>query len=248
MLGDTLSRAPHASFELSTSISVAMETNGIEVTSLKLSFRVSEGYSKDITLGPIFGALNRSFPSNSVQNEHIKRLIPSLRIQRKLSMYKDKFCVPGHFVKELMHLAHDCPDSGHFSIKKSLSMLDKCLWNNKCKDIKLYCAVCTICQQNEDGRRKLLGTPQPLQFSSHGWRSIAGSLIIHRAKTALGYDAITTFADRFSLSVRFVPSCTTDSATDFADTHFLIICRHHGLPNPILSVRDPKFSSNFGKG
>lgn len=67
----------------------------------------------------------------------------------------------------------------------------------------------------------------------------------HLPATSHGYDAITTFIDRFSKRVHFVPSKGTDDAADFAQAFLDNVFKHHGLPDTIVSDRDPKFTAKF---
>lgn len=67
--------------------------------------------------------------------------------------------------------------------------------------------------------------------------------VTHLPTTEAGYNSITTFLDRFSNRVHFIPSKGTDSATDVADCFFENIFRLHGLPYSIVSDRDPKLTS-----
>lgn len=70
-------------------------------------------------------------------------------------------------------------------------------------------------------------------------------LITHMPETRNGLDCITTFVDRFSNRIHLVPSRSTDTATDFADSFIRDIFRLQGLPNAVLSDRNPKFTSKF---
>ena len=69
--------------------------------------------------------------------------------------------------------------------------------------------------------------------------------ITHLPTTATGFDSITTFVDRLSRRVHFVPSRMSDTAKDVAQLFFDNIFRLHGLPDSVVSDRDPKFTSKF---
>ena len=53
--------------------------------------------------------------------------------------------------------------------------------------------------------------------------------------------------DRATKRVHFIPSRSTDSATDVSEAFFNNVFRYHGLPDTIVSDRDPKFTSHFWK-
>ena len=53
-----------------------------------------------------------------------------------------------------------------------------------------------------------------------------------------------TVVDRFSKYALFVP-LTNSSAVDVVHAFFDYVVSHHGLPNAIISDRDPRFTGNF---
>lgn len=66
-------------------------------------------------------------------------------------------------------------------------------------------------------------------------------------KTKNGYDSIQTWVDRLTRRVHFVPSHEIDTAVDVANSYFSNLFRNYGLPDSIVSDRDPKFTSKFWK-
>ena len=55
-----------------------------------------------------------------------------------------------------------------------------------------------------------------------------------------------TVVDRFSKYALFVPLKST-TAVDVAHAFFDYVVSQHGLPNAIISDRDPRFTGNFWK-
>lgn len=105
-----------------------------------------------------------------------------------------------------------------------------------------------FCQKQKDSRRKLFGSPQPLQFPTSRWGLIATRFLILLPKTRGGFNPITVFLDRFIRRVLFAPSSRTDTVKDFAKTIFHNSFRHHSIPDSIVSDRDPKFMFKFWHG
>ena len=61
-----------------------------------------------------------------------------------------------------------------------------------------------------------------------------------------GYGTIMTCVDRFSKMVVLIPLRETDART--VAGHFLAeVVSHHGLPETIISDRDPRFQGSFWK-
>ncbi len=64
---------------------------------------------------------------------------------------------------------------------------------------------------------------------------------MHLPTSTRGHDAIFNIVDRFSRMVRFVPCSSILTAVDAANLFFEHwVCRF-GMPNKIISDRDPRF-------
>ena len=63
--------------------------------------------------------------------------------------------------------------------------------------------------------------------------------------TDRGYDAIFVIVDKFSKLVCLVPCVTTIDAVTCARLIFEYWVFKYGMPNKIISDRDPKFTSIF---
>ena len=71
--------------------------------------------------------------------------------------------------------------------------------------------------------------------------------IVKLPETKDGFDCITTWVDRLTRRVHFVKIKSSDTAVDTAKSFFANIFKLHGLPDNIVSDRDPKFTSEFWK-
>ena len=69
--------------------------------------------------------------------------------------------------------------------------------------------------------------------------------IVQLPKTKTGHDAILVVVDRLSKRVHFIPTTTNATAPEVAKLFFNQVFRLHGLPQVIMSDRDPKFVSKF---
>jgi hypothetical protein len=67
------------------------------------------------------------------------------------------------------------------------------------------------------------------------------------SKTVRKHDAIMVVVDKLSKETHFIPIKSTFKAIDVVDIFMKEIFRLHGLPKTIISDRDAKFTSNFGK-
>lgn len=69
--------------------------------------------------------------------------------------------------------------------------------------------------------------------------------ISHLPRSANGFSSILTVADGFSSRVPFIASRHTDTGLETTNCFFREVFRVHGLPQSIVSDRDPKFTSAF---
>ncbi|OWZ13921.1 reverse transcriptase [Phytophthora megakarya] len=72
------------------------------------------------------------------------------------------------------------------------------------------------------------------------WRSVSMDFGFGLPPDEKGRNGVLVFVDRFSKMAHFVP-VSAESAVHFVDAVF----RHHGLPESIISDRDPRFTAAF---
>jgi hypothetical protein len=60
-----------------------------------------------------------------------------------------------------------------------------------------------------------------------------------------GQDAIWVIVDRLTKSAHFIPYKINDSMQKMTELYIREIVRLHGVPNSIVSDRDPRFTSKF---
>ena len=63
-----------------------------------------------------------------------------------------------------------------------------------------------------------------------------------------GYTTIAVFVDRYTKMVHFAPCRKEVTAMEYAKLFIYHVFRLHGLPEVIISDRDPMFTSKFWKG
>ncbi len=70
-------------------------------------------------------------------------------------------------------------------------------------------------------------------------------LITQLPRTVCGWDSIFVVVDRLTKMIHALPTTTDVKAPQLAQLFIDSIFRQHGLPQAIVSDRDPKFTSNF---
>ena len=86
---------------------------------------------------------------------------------------------------------------------------------------------------------------RPLPIATEACRSIAMDFIFGLAPDSQDRTGILVFVDRFSKMTHLVPVHATITAAETAVQFIEAVYRHHGLPENIVSDRDPRFTSAF---
>jgi hypothetical protein len=108
---------------------------------------------------------------------------------------------------------------------------------------------CGVCQQNKNITHKTYVPPYKITTptTAQPFSQIALDLIIRLPKSQ-GYDAILTIVDHgCSCAALFLPCNTTITGPGIAELYFQHVYRWFGLPQKVISDRDPRFTSHFGK-
>jgi transposase InsO family protein len=204
--------------------------------------RLIDGYKDDHRLKPIYeSCLQESPPSNYSLVDGV------LCMQRNDTLL---VCIPSNsdIRLSLLHDAHDSAIAGHFGFEKTYGHLhSRFFWPSMAKDTKLYVLTCESCQRTKPSNQPPAGLLQPLPIPDRPWQTVTMDFVGPLPKTPRGFDSITVFVDKLTKQVHFVPSHTTDSASQVARIFFDQVFRLHGMPTTIVSDRDTKFTSRFWK-
>jgi transposase InsO family protein len=112
--------------------------------------------------------------------------------------------------------------------------------------VKEFVNTCTVYQQNKTQSLHPAGLLQPLPIPSRVWADISMDFIEALPKVH-GKSVILTVVDRFSKFAHFIPLSHPYTATSVARAFFNVVVRLHGLPESIVSNRDPVFTGNIWK-
>ena len=141
---------------------------------------------------------------------------------------------------------HDPPFAGHLGIDKTHELVSRHFyWPDMSADVRAYVQSCVSCQRNKATNKRPAGLLQPLPIPEKAWDTVTMDLIVHLPKTKSGFDAIITFVDKFSKMAHFAPTKTTCKARDVADLFLNNVVRLHGVPQTLITDRDPRFTGSF---
>jgi transposase InsO family protein len=67
-------------------------------------------------------------------------------------------------------------------------------------------------------------------------------------RTVQQHDSIKVVMNKLTKVAHFIPMKTTHKETNIVEIYMKEVVRIHGVPNSIISDREPNFTSNFWKG
>ncbi|KAE8260696.1 hypothetical protein A4X09_0g7746 [Tilletia walkeri] len=185
-----------------------------------------------------------SAPRTRAQHNHLR----GLQIQDGL-IVKDtsRLFVPSELLRlQVLREHHDAPLGGHLGTDKTLAIISRYYyWPGMGDMVRNYIKTCDFCQRIKPPTHKPYGPLDPLLPPSGPWSSVAMDFITGLPKTLSGFTAIFVVIDRFSKMVHFYP-CNMDGLDAMATAKlFLKVISLHGVPDSIVSDRDPRFKSSF---
>ena len=214
-----------------------------------------------------------SLPSNSIRKSFItgyrkdpfKSLIKEVEekkgtftrytIENKLLYYRTdeyepwRLCIPDiPYRNTVIHDNHDLPIAGHPGFVQTYSKIARSYyWPGMSKDIRKHVKECDACQRTKASNQPPVGELRPLPIPQRPWQSIGMDYLGPVPVSKSGNDMILIAVDRLTKMAHFIPTTTKVTAKETAELFLRYIFQYHGLPDNIVSDRDPKFTSHFWK-
>lgn len=137
--------------------------------------------------------------------------------------------------------------AGHEGFQKTLQRLRSDFYvPHARRAVQNFVRACVICQRNKTDHLHPAGLLQPLVVPTTVWADISMDFI-EGLPCVHGKSVILSVIDRFSKYAHFIPLGLPYTATTVARVFFHEIVRLHGIPQSIVSDRDPVFTSTFGR-
>jgi hypothetical protein len=145
----------------------------------------------------------------------------------------------------VLYELHATPTAGHSGFTKTYDRVQRSFfWEGMKQDIRNFVAECEVCQCNKGETVKSPGTLQLLSIPPAIWKDVSMEFITGLPKSG-NKSVIMVVVDRLSKYAHFCalhhPFTSFTVAQIFMDQVFKL----HGMPNSIVSDRDPTFTSNF---
>lgn len=115
------------------------------------------------------------------------------------------------------------------------------------KDALEFTKQCLVCQKVKAERVKIPGKLQPLDILEMKWECISMEFITGLPKVSRNFNSIFVVVDKLTKVAHLIPTRTTATAVDIAQLFVREIVRLHVIPARIISDRDAKFTSKFGR-
>jgi hypothetical protein len=163
-----------------------------------------------------------------------------------------KVCIPplNEVKRGIMQLTHNHPMAGHPGRDKTLQKTQEWYyWPGMKEWITEYVKGCTTCQQNKIlTHRKMTPTYQILtKEDTQPFQRVTMDLITGLPPVK-GKDTILTIVDQgCTHAAVFLPCSTTIMGPGIAQLYHDHVFQWFGLPTKVISDRDPRFTSHFGK-
>jgi RNase H-like domain found in reverse transcriptase/Reverse transcriptase (RNA-dependent DNA polymerase)/Integrase zinc binding domain/Chromo (CHRromatin Organisation MOdifier) domain len=231
------------------------ETTMVTTLRKSLTQRLMKGYLKDSKWQRIIDVVKERPDRKLITGEAYPFELHNGLLYHVSSDGCRRLCVPKGMIGTLLTMVHD--NLHHFGINKMLYELRAVHFYDKDAQVRSFIAHCAACRRNQTLRAKPPGEMLPIRGISRPYASIAMDFVVAlpeapSAETmwALpGYtklDSFCTVSCRFCKKTILIAGHTTYKAKDWA---YLLLrslqLGDWGLPEEIVSDRDPKFTSDL---
>ena len=117
-------------------------------------------------------------------------------------------------------------------------------WPAMKQHIQEYVKRCILCQQAKSEYIKKPGLLSPLPVPKEAWNMVSMDFISGLPKSK-SYDTILVVIDKFSKYGHFIPLAHPFTALTVAQVYLDNVYKLHGLPQVLVTDRDPLFTSTM---
>jgi hypothetical protein len=146
----------------------------------------------------------------------------------------------------LIRECHDSATAGHLGRDKTVEQMQRrFFWHGMTTRAGEYVATCDACQRNKPSQRLTPGLLMPIASPTHAGHTWTMDLITQLPKSRSGNDAIVVWVCKYSKLRHYAACKTAISAPQLARLFLATVVRLHGMPECIISDRDPRFTAHF---
>lgn len=162
--------------------------------------------------------------------------------------FKPKLYIPPRLRQTILTEAHEGPaTTAHAGIAKLwLRLNERFYWPKMKKDVVRFCESCDVCQKTKDDPVAKYGKLLPHSIPTFPYQSVSMDLIAGLPWSE-GANAILVVVCRLTKHAQFIPTNTGLSTENFALLFIREVVRRFGVPEEIISDRDPRWTAGFWK-
>ena len=159
-------------------------------------------------------------------------------------LYDGRLYIPptSPLLQEIVAAVHD---DGHEGVQRTLHRLRRDFhFPNMRHLVQDFVRACATCQRYKSEHLHPAGLLMPLPIPTVVWADI-GLDFVEALPRVNGKSVILSVVDRFSKYCHFIALAHPYTAESVAQAFFADIVRLHGVPQSMVSDRDPVFTSTF---
>ncbi|MBW0519793.1 hypothetical protein O181_059508 [Austropuccinia psidii MF-1] len=152
-------------------------------------------------------------------------------------------------IRAILHECHDSVLSGHLSEDRTLERVKTYSWWPKWrKDVAEYFQPCDRCQKVKRATGKKFIIRIQIQEPKSSWEKVHMDWVTALPPVGdMSFNAFLVLVDRYGKVPMFLPFHGDDTAMDTAIMIWSRVISHTVLFQNIISDRDPKVTSEYGK-
>ena len=162
-------------------------------------------------------------------------------------LYRGRVYVPDdpQLRHDLVDAHHGATVTGHPGRWKTLELvLQNYWWPGLSRYVAKFVVGCDACNQTKTFPVQKVGKLIPNKVPDQCWQVISVDMI-GELPDSKGYNAILVVVDRLSKQIHAIPMVTSLDSAGVTQLFLEHVWRHHGLPEEVISDREPAFVSNF---
>jgi hypothetical protein len=168
-------------------------------------------------------------------------------VRDDLLLYKNKIII-GHsplLKTQVLTFVHSDPTAGHSGYEKTLHRAKRdFFWKGMRRDIKNFIQECEVCLRCKYENTSPAGLLQPLPIPTKVWTDISMDFV-EGLPSSREHSVILVVVDRLSKYGHFISLSHPYTAAMVAQLFIFHVFKLHGMPQSIISDRDPTFTSAF---
>ena len=247
ILADALSRRPDYESQSMD------ELMGISVVGSSLYDDIRSAYDDDSQCRALIAHFNADDASKVSLSDALRASLHRFSYGDRLLYYRvhpsdtPRIVVPSceDLRSRILYEFHDTPMGGHIGREKTYAAVSaRYYWRHMYKHVERYIRKCAACQSVKSSACSAAPL-QSLPVPHECWTDVSLDFMFGFPRDRRRHNGILVFVDRLSKMVHLVP-CSKGIDGKKSASHFIDhVFKHHGMPDRLVSDRDPRFTGHF---